>query len=181
MAMMREVLTRRFARLVREADSDAPVGDKWNKWPDLVLIDGGEAQIAAAHESLAEVGAAEPTIVGIAKSIERESGREHFYRLGQAPFRLDAKSPVLYYLQRLRDEAHRFAIGGHRKRRAKALGTSPLEEIAGVGARRKKALLIHFGSARDVASASLADLEGVDGVSRALARRIYDFFHGGEA
>jgi excinuclease ABC subunit C len=181
MAMMREVLTRRFGRLVREADSEAPVGDKWNKWPDLVLIDGGEAQIAAAHESLAEVGAAEPTIVGIAKSIERESGREHFHRLGQAPFRLDAKSAVLYYLQRLRDEAHRFAIGGHRKRRAKALGTSPLEEIAGVGARRKKALLIHFGSARDVASASLADLEGVDGVSRALARRIYDFFHGGEA
>src|SRR6185295_1328616 len=96
----------------------------------------------------------------------------------QSPFRLDAKSPVLYYLQRLRDESHRFAIGGHRKRRAKAIGASPLEEVAGVGARRKKALLLHFGSAKGVATASLADLESVEGVSRALARRIYDFFHG---
>jgi excinuclease ABC subunit C len=175
-AMMREVLTRRFGRLVRDAGENAP-GDKWSKWPDLVLIDGGPAQLEAAHGALAEVGLDDVVIVGVAKSIEREAGREHFYRRGQAPFRLDVKSPVLYYLQRLRDEAHRFAIGSHRKRRAKAIGASPLEEIAGVGARRKKALLAHFGSARGVTQASLADLEGVEGVSSALAHKIYDFFH----
>ncbi|HXI99947.1 MAG TPA: excinuclease ABC subunit UvrC [Micropepsaceae bacterium] len=174
--MMREVLTRRFGRLVRESSEGAP-DDKWTKWPDLVLIDGGPAQLEAAHAALAEVGADDVVIVGVAKSIEREAGREHFYRQGQAPFRLDAKSPVLYYLQRLRDEAHRFAIGSHRKKRSKAIGASPLEEIAGVGARRKKALLAHFGSARGVTQASLADLETVDGVSSALARKIYDFFH----
>src|SRR5882672_4097136 len=176
--MMREVLTRRFGRLMRESGANGEADEKWNKWPDLVLIDGGAAQVDAAHVALAEVGIDDVPVVGIAKSIERESGREHFYRRGQAPFRLDEKSAVLYYLQRLRDEAHRFAIGGHRKRRAKAIGASPLEEIAGVGARRKKALLAHFGSARAVAQASLADLEGVDGVSGALARKIYDFFHG---
>jgi excinuclease ABC subunit C len=176
-AMMREVLMRRFGRLVREANAGTPADDKWSKWPDLVLIDGGAAQVEAAHAALEEVGIADVTIVGVAKSIEREAGREHFFRRGQPPFRLDAKSPVLYYLQRLRDEAHRFAIGSHRKRRAKAIGASPLEEIAGVGANRKKALLTHFGSARAVAQASLADLESVEGVSSALARKIYDFFH----
>ena len=178
-AMMREVLTRRFGRLVRESGSEGAADDKWTKWPDLVLIDGGAAQVEAAHAALADVGIDdEVPIIGVAKSIERESGREHFYRHGQAPFRLDEKSAVLFYLQRLRDEAHRFASGGHRKRRAKAIGASPLEEIGGVGARRKKALLTHFGSARAVSQASLADLEAVDGVSRALARKIYDFFHG---
>ncbi|HMI97141.1 MAG TPA: excinuclease ABC subunit UvrC, partial [Micropepsaceae bacterium] len=176
-AMMREVLTRRFGRLVRDADAEGTGDEKWNKWPDLVLIDGGAAQLEAAHAALADVGIDDAVIVGVAKSIEREAGREHFYRRGQAPFRLDAKSPVLYYLQRLRDEAHRFAIGGHRKSRAKAIGASPLEEIPGVGAGRKKALLSHFGSARGVAQASLGDLETVEGVSSALARKIYDFFH----
>src|SRR5882672_7547664 len=175
-AMMREVLTRRFGRLVRNAGTEGS-DEKWSKWPDLVLIDGGPAQLDAAHAALADVGVDDAVIVGVAKSIEREAGREHFYRRGQAPFRLDAKSPVLYYLQRLRDEAHRFAIGGHRKSRAKAMGASPLEEIPGVGAGRKKALLSHFGSARGVAQASLGDLEGVEGVSSALARKIYDFFH----
>jgi excinuclease ABC subunit C len=175
--MMREVLTRRFGRLMRESGDEGVPDDKWSKWPDLVLIDGGLAQVETAHAALAEVGAEDVTIVGVAKSIEREAGREHFHRQGQAPFRLDAKSPVLYYLQRLRDEAHRFAIGSHRKKRSKAIGASPLEEIAGVGARRKKALLAHFGSARGVTQASLADLEAVEGVSSALARRIYDFFH----
>src|SRR5882724_1285906 len=175
-AMMREVLTRRFGRLVRDEGAETS-GDKWSKWPDLVLIDGGPAQLEAAHAALADVGIDDAVVVGVAKSIEREAGREHFYRRGQAPFRLDAKSPVLYYLQRLRDEAHRFAIGGHRKRRAKAIGASPLEEISGVGAGRKKALLSHFGSARGVAQASLGDLESVEGVSSALARKIYDFFH----
>jgi excinuclease ABC subunit C len=176
--MMREVLTRRFGRLMRESGANGEADEKWNKWPDLVLIDGGAAQVDAAHAALAEVGIDDVPVVGVAKSIERESGREHFHRRGQPPFRLDEKSAVLYYLQRLRDEAHRFAIGGHRKRRAKAIGASPLEEIAGVGARRKKALLAHFGSARAVAQASLADLEAVDGVSSGLARKIYDFFHG---
>jgi len=175
--MMREVLTRRFGRLVRESGEGAEPGDKWNKWPDLVLIDGGQSQVEAAHGALAEVGADDVVIVGVAKSIEREAGREHFHAQGKAPFRLDAKSPVLYYLQRLRDEAHRFAIGSHRKKRSKAIGASPLEEIPGVGGKRKKALLTHFGSARGVASASLGDLEAVEGVSSALARKIYDFFH----
>jgi excinuclease ABC subunit C len=175
LAMMREVLIRRFGRLVRESGEGGD--EKWTKWPDLVLIDGGQAQVEAAHTALAEVGADDVNVVGIAKSIEREAGREHFYRQGQAPFRLDAKNPALYYLQRLRDEAHRFAIGGHRKRRAKAIGVSPLDEIAGVGAARKKALLAHFGSARSVAQASLPDLATVEGVSSALARKIYDFFH----
>ena len=178
MAMMREVLTRRFGRLMRESGEDT-AETKWNKWPDLVLIDGGATQLEAAHQALAEVGADDVALVGVAKSIEREAGREHFHRQGQAPFRLDDKSPVLYYLQRLRDEAHRFAIGSHRKRRAQAIGANPLEEIAGVGAARKKALLAHFGSAKGVTQASLADLEAVSGVSRALARKIYDHFHGG--
>ena len=140
LAMMREVLMRRFGRLVREAADQSERSDKWNKWPDLVLIDGGPAQVDAAYAALAEVGAGDVVLVGIAKSIERESGREHFCRLGQPPFRLDEKSPVLYFLQRLRDEAHRFAIGGHRKKRSKAIGASPLDEIAGVGRSRKKAL-----------------------------------------
>jgi excinuclease ABC subunit C len=177
LAMMREVLMRRFGRLVRGAAEESERSDKWNKWPDLVLIDGGAAQIDAAYAALAEVGAGDVVLVGMAKSIERESGREHFCRLGQPPFRLDEKSPVLYFLQRLRDEAHRFAIGGHRKKRSKAIGASPLDEIAGVGRSRKKALLSHFGAARTVAQASLSDLQSVQGISSALARKIYEFFH----
>jgi excinuclease ABC subunit C len=174
--MMREVLTRRFGRLVRESNTEG-AGDKWTKWPDLVLIDGGPGQVAAAHQALEEVGIDDVNIVGVAKSIEREAGREHFYRTGHQPFRLEPKSPVLFYLQRLRDEAHRFAIGGHRKRRSMAIGANPLDEIGGIGAQRKKALLTHFGSARAVASASLADLQSVEGVSAGLAKKIYDFFH----
>jgi excinuclease ABC subunit C len=177
-AMMREVLTRRFGRLMRESGDENAADGKWNKWPDLVLIDGGAAQVEAAHAALTEVGVNDVNVVGVAKSIEREAGLEHFYRRGQAPFRLETRSPVLFYLQRLRDEAHRFAIGSHRKRRAKAIGASPLEEIGGVGAGRKRALLAHFGSARGVAQASLADLEAVNGISKALARKIHDFFHG---
>ena len=176
LSMMREVLMRRFGRLVRDS-GEVERNGKWNKWPDLVLIDGGPAQVDAAYAALAEVGTVDVAVVGIAKSIERESGREHFCRLGQPPFRLDEKSPVLYFLQRLRDEAHRFAIGGHRKKRSKAIGVSPLDEIAGVGSTRKKALLSHFGSARAVAQASLSDLQSVPGVSSALARKIYEFFH----
>ncbi len=178
--MMREVLTRRFGRLVRESNPDEPdanANGKWTKWPDLVLIDGGEGQVAAAHQALAEVGADEVVLIGIAKSIERESGMEHFFRAGEAPFRLEPKSPVLFYIQRLRDEAHRFAIGSHRAKRSKAISANPLDEIGGIGAARKKALLAHFGSGRAVADATLAELEIVTGVSAALAKKIYDFFH----
>jgi len=174
--MMREVLTRRFGRLVRESSGEGE-GDKWTKWPDLVLIDGGPGHVAAAQEAVAEVGLDDLVIVGVAKSIEREAGMEHFYRQGHEPFRLEVRSAVLYYLQRLRDEAHRFAIGGHRKRRAKAIGANPLDEIGGIGAARKKALLTHFGSSRAVAAASLADLQTVEGVSAGLAKKIFDFFH----
>jgi excinuclease ABC subunit C len=174
--MMREVLTRRLGRLVRESSGEGE-GDKWTKWPDLVLIDGGPGHVAAAQEAVAEVGLDDLVIVGVAKSIEREAGMEHFYRQGHEPFRLEARSAVLYYLQRLRDEAHRFAIGGHRKRRAKAIGANPLDEIGGIGVARKKALLTHFGSSRAVAAASLADLQTVEGVSAGLAKKIFDFFH----
>ena len=178
--MMREVLTRRFGRMMRAGEEGASAEDeKWNKIPDLVLIDGGPGQVSAAHEALTELGADDILVVGVAKGPEREAGREHFHRQGQPPFRLDPKSPVLFYLQRLRDEAHRFAIGTHRNKRSKAIGANPLDEIAGVGAARKKALLAHFGSAKGVIGAPLADLEAVSGVSKALARKIFDFFHPG--
>ena len=172
-AMMREVLTRRFARLVKEE------GDPKTKWPDVALIDGGPGQLSIACQVFADLGVEDVTLIAISKGPDRDAGREHFYRPGQQPFRLDPKSPVLYYLQRLRDEAHRFAIGSHRKKRSKAIGANPLDEIAGVGAGRKRALLQHFGSARAVAGASLADLESVGGVSGTLAKKIYDFFHPG--
>jgi excinuclease ABC subunit C len=175
-AMMHEVLTRRFGRLMRDSAKENG-DDKWTKWPDLVLIDGGQGQVAAAHKALAEVGADDVPVIGIAKSIEREAGREHFFRQGEKPFRLEEKSPVLYYVQRLRDEAHRFAIGSHRARRSKAIAANPLDEIGGIGAARKKALLAHFGSAKAVSDATLAELEKVNGVSAALAKTIYDFFH----
>jgi excinuclease ABC subunit C len=170
-AMMREVLTRRFARLVKEE------GDPKTKWPDLALIDGGPGQLSVACQVFADLGVEDVALVGISKGPDRDAGREHFYVPGREPFRLDPKSPVLYYLQRLRDEAHRFAIGTHRKKRSKALGANPLDEIAGVGAGRKRALLQHFGSARSVAGASVADLQSVGGVSATLAKKIFDFFH----
>ena len=178
-AMMREVLTRRFARMVKE-EADAAHADnaKWKR-PDLVLVDGGPGQLSVACQVFADLGVEDVTLVAISKGPDRDAGREHFYLPGKEPFRLDAKSPVLYYLQRLRDEAHRFVIGGHRKKRSAAIGANPLDEIAGVGAGRKRALLQHFGSARAVAGASLADLSTVSGVSETLARKIFDFFHPG--
>ena len=169
--MMREVLTRRFARLMKE-DEDAKA-----KHPDLVLIDGGPGQLAIAAQVFADLGVEGVAPAAISKGAERDAGYEHFHRPGKPPLRLEQKSPVLYYLQRLRDEAHRFAIGSHRKKRSKAIGTNPLDEIAGVGAGRKRALLQHFGSARAVAGANLADIESVAGVSSTLAKKIYDFFH----
>ena len=172
-AMMREVLTRRFSRLIKENEADEAKA----KWPNLVLIDGGPGQLAVACQVFADLGVEDVTVVGISKGPERDAGREHFYLPSREPFRLDPKSPVLYFLQRLRDEAHRFAIGSHRKRRSKALGANPLDEIGGVGSSRKRALLQHFGSAKAVSAASLVDLEAVSGVSSALAKKIYDFFH----
>ncbi|OJT97806.1 MAG: excinuclease ABC subunit C [Alphaproteobacteria bacterium 65-7] len=176
-AMMREVLTRRFARMVKEEAAPGP-DSRWKR-PELVLIDGGPGQLSVACQVFADLGVEDVTLVGISKGPDRDAGREHFYMPGREPFRLDPKSPVLYYLQRLRDEAHRFVIGGHRKKRSAAIGANPLDEIAGVGANRKRALLQHFGSARAVAGASLADLAAVDGVSETLARKIFDFFHPG--
>ena len=174
-AMMREVLTRRFARMMKE-EAEEPENGKWKR-PDLVLIDGGPGQLSVACQVFADLGVEDVALVGISKGPDRDAGREHFYLPGKEPFRLDLKSPVLYYLQRLRDEAHRFVIGGHRKKRSAAIGANPLDEIAGVGAGRKRALLQHFGSARAVAGASLADLSAVDGVSATLAKKIFDFFH----
>ncbi len=162
----------------KERDND-PADTKFAALPDLVLIDGGEGQLNAALEALDELGLKGKIVVaGIAKGVDRDAGRERFFMPGRAPFRLDEKSPVLYYLQRLRDEAHRFAIGAHRgKRKAEAV-KNPLDEIDGIGPTRKRALLDRFGSARGVSRAALAELEAVDGVNTELAKRIYDFFHG---
>ncbi len=168
-AMMAAMLRRRFSRLIRERDDGAPV-------PDLVLIDGGKGQLSSVLEVMEELGVAEIPVAAIAKGPERDAGREAFYLPGQAPFKLPQKDPVLYYLQRLRDEAHRFAIGGHRAKRKKAITDNPLDGIPGVGPSRKKALLAHFGSAKSVRNAALADLEAVDGVSKAMAKRIHDWF-----
>ncbi len=174
-AMMREVLMRRFARALKE-DPEREQGS----WPDLVLIDGGLGQLNVAHGVLDELGIAEVAIVGIAKGPDRNAGRERLFMPGRAPFSLDPRDPVLYFLQRLRDEAHRFAIGTHRARRTKAIGHSPLDEIVGIGARRKQALLHHFGSARTVARAGLGELERVAGISKTVAKKIYDHFHADE-
>jgi excinuclease ABC subunit C len=171
-AMMREVLSRRFARALKE-DPDRSGGT----WPDLVLIDGGQGQLSATLAVLADLGIDDLPVVGVAKGPDRNAGRERFFRDGMPPLSLDAKDPVLYYLQRLRDEAHRFAIGAHRQKRAKAITGSPLDEIPGVGARRKRALLHHFGSARQVATAGLSDLERVEGISKTVAKKVYDHFH----
>jgi excinuclease ABC subunit C len=170
--MMKEVLNRRFKRLLKE-DPDRDKG----LWPDLLLIDGGAGQVSAVAEIMAEHGVEDIPMVGVAKGVDRDHGKEEFHRLGQRPFALQRNDPVLYFIQRLRDEAHRFAIGTHRAKRAKAMGATPLDEVPGVGASRKRALLAHFGSAKAVSRANLADLKAVDGISAALAEKIYDFFH----
>lgn len=186
-AMMREVLTRRFSRMVKEDDEDSR--------PDLVIIDGGKGQLSAALGVFEELGLDPQSegiaIVGVAKPRrENESGEKRVDRTmgavgeqvvapGKEPFLLAPRDPALYFIQRLRDEAHRFAIGAHRAKRAKSLGANPLDEIPGVGPSKKRALLNHFGSAKEIARAKPEDLTAVDGVSEALAQRIYDFFHGG--
>jgi excinuclease ABC subunit C len=171
-AMMREVLTRRFGRALSE-DPDREKGT----WPDLVLIDGGQGQLSAALGVLAELGIEDVTMVGIAKGPDRDAGRERFFMMDREPFSLPMRDPVLYFLQRLRDEAHRFAIGAHRAKRSKAIGQSLLDEVSGIGANRKRALLHHFGSAKEVANAGLTDLEAVPGISKAIAKKLYDHFH----
>ena len=172
--MMREVLSRRFKRALKELDE----GNKQN-WPDLLLIDGGLGQYNACKEVLEELGIFDDvTMVAIAKGPDRDAGREKFFMEGRGMFQLPVNDPVLHFLQRLRDEAHRFAIGTHRAKRQKQMVTSPLDEIAGIGAKRKKALLAYFGSAKAVSAAGLDDLEKVDGISRSVAQKIYDHFHG---
>ncbi len=170
--MMKEVLTRRFKRLLKE-DPDRKLG----MWPELLLIDGGAGQVSAVASIMREYGVEDIPMVGVAKGIDRDAGKEEFYRVGKRPMALRHNDPVLYFIQRLRDEAHRFAIGTHRAKRAKAVGATPLDEVPGVGAARKRALLAHFGSAKAVGRANLSDLLAVEGVSGALAERIYAFFH----
>ena len=171
-AMMREVLGRRFARLEKE-DPDRSRGE----WPDLLLIDGGKGQLSAVCEVLEDAGVHDVPVVGVSKGPDRNAGRETFHLPGGREFTLPANAPVLFYLQRLRDEAHRFAIGAHRQKRAKSLVTSPLDDVPGIGPGRKRALLMHFGTARAVKGAALEDLEKVPGISRATAQGIYDYFH----
>ena len=171
-AMMREMLTRRFSRLAKEKD-------QVNGWaaPDLVLIDGGPGQLSAACDVLADLGLTEIGVAAVAKGPDRNSGRERIYLKGKEPLLLEPRDPVLYHIQRLRDEAHRFAIGAHRARRKKAITVSPLDEVPGIGPSRKRALLQHFGSAKAVSRAGLADLAAVGGISDQMAKAIYEHFH----
>lgn len=185
--MMREMLQRRFARLVKEEprtsdglEEEAPKDeDSFPAWPDLVLIDGGKGQLEAARQALAEVGVGENdvTLVGIAKGRDRDAGRETFFKLGQPPFKMPPRDPALYFVQRLRDEAHRFAIGTHRAKRKREMVKNPLDEISGIGPTRKRALLHHFGTVKAIQRAALEDLMKAPGVNAATARAVYDFFH----
>ncbi|KHA53551.1 excinuclease ABC subunit UvrC [Sulfitobacter geojensis] len=170
--MMKEVLQRRFKRLLKE-DPDRTEGH----WPDLLLIDGGAGQVSAVASIMREYGVEDIPMVGVAKGVDRDAGKEEFHRVGKRPMALRHNDPVLYFVQRMRDEAHRFAIGTHRAKRAKAVGATPLDDVPGVGAARKRALLAHFGSAKAVGRANLSDLKAVDGVSDALAETIYAYFH----
>jgi len=170
--MMKEVLTRRFKRLLKD-DPDREKG----LWPDLLLIDGGAGQVSAVRQIMEEHGVEDVAMVGVAKGLDRDAGKEEFHRTGKQPFALRHNDPVLYFVQRLRDEAHRFAIGTHRARRAKSVSATPLDDVPGVGATRKRALLTHFGSAKAVSRADLKDLKAVDGISASLAEKIYDHFH----
>jgi excinuclease ABC subunit C len=206
-AMMREVLGRRFKRLLAEAPLSSPAplpalasafaprasadealaqphperereGEQdESPWPDLVLIDGGQGQLGAAQETLAGLGVTVP-LVAIAKGPERDAGRETFFQPGRDSFKLPPRDPVLYFVERLRDEAHRFAVGSHRARRKRDVREAGLQEIAGIGPNRKRALLHHFGTLKAIERAAVADLLQVDGISAETARRIYAFFHG---
>lgn len=169
--MMREVLSRRFRSLLKQ-DEEAQA-----QWPDLMLIDGGPGQLGAVLQVMADLGVSGVPVIAIAKGPDRNAGRERFFREGQEPFSLEPGDPILYFLQRLRDEAHRFAITAHRAKRSRAIVENPLDAIPGIGGKRKKALLMHFGSAKAVAEAGVADLQKVTGISKAVAEKIYGFFH----
>lgn len=187
--MMREVLRRRFARLKRETPvvskpptekatpDEAEAAENFPDWPDLIIIDGGKGQYEAARQILRELEITGVELASIAKGVDRDAGREMFFVEGKEPFRLSPRDPALYFVQRLRDEAHRFAIGTHRAKRAKAFTKSPLDEIAGIGPARKRALLHAFGTAKAIAHAGLTDLEKVPGINAATAKLVYDFFH----
>jgi excinuclease ABC subunit C len=174
-AMMREVFQRRFAR-AQEDDPDRDSG----QWPDLVLIDGGKGQMSSVKAALEEIGVDDVPLIAIAKGPHHgRDGREVFHFPDGRELTLPVNAPVLFYLQRLRDEVHRYAIGAHRTKRSKAITVSPLDEVPGVGPSRKKALLLHFGTARAVRNASLEDLQKAPGVSAAVAQTVYDFYHAG--
>jgi excinuclease ABC subunit C len=193
--MMREVLRRRFKRLLDEAPravadnepaAPPPAGngagavaedDALPPWPDLVIIDGGRGQLNAARETLATLGVQDVPLLAVAKGPDRDAGRETFFMEGRGPFKLPPRDPVLYFVQRLRDEAHRFAIGSHRQRRKRDIREAGLQEIPGIGPTRKRALLRHFGTLKAIERASLTDLTHVPGINAELARKIYDYFH----
>ena len=174
--MMRQVINRRFERALKE-DPDRTGGS----WPDLLLIDGGNGQLSAVTEVMEDLGVADIAVVAISKGPDRNAGREQFHMRGRETFTLSPQASAMHFLQRLRDEAHRYAIGTHRARRQKAELTSPLDGVPGIGPKRKKALLAHFGSARAVAAAGLEDLEAVDGISKAVAKQLYDWFYSGHS
>lgn len=187
--MMREVMTRRFSRLLKEegkpdrsAAAEAPAADAADQpfpaWPDVILIDGGQGQMTAVRTILDELGVTDSVIaIGVAKGVDRDAGRERFFASSRESFTLPPRDPVLYFIQRLRDEAHRFAIGSHRARRKKEMIKNPLDEIGGIGPSRKRALLQHFGTAKAVSRAALSDLMAVEGISEAVARQVYNHFH----
>ncbi len=185
--MMREVMTRRFSRLIKEEgipDRSAPVAPEdladapFPAWPDVILIDGGQGQMTAVRAILAELGITDSVVaIGVAKGADREAGRERFFPPGRDGFTLPPRDPVLYFIQRMRDEAHRFAIGSHRARRKKEMVKNPLDEISGIGPTRKRALLQHFGTAKAVSRAGISDLMAVEGISEAVAKLVYDHFH----
>jgi excinuclease ABC subunit C len=178
--MMREVLQRRFKRLLEEsprAATDADDDHEDSPWPDLVLIDGGQGQLKVAQEILAALGVTDVPLIAIAKGPDRDAGRETFFVAGRDPFKLPPRDPLLYFVERLRDEAHRFAIGSHRARRKKDIREAGLQEIPGIGPTRKRALLRHFGTVKAIERASLPDLAQVPGINAETARKIYEFFH----
>jgi excinuclease ABC subunit C len=183
--MMREVMTRRFSRLLKEEglpdrSQTSPVDAAdmpFPSWPDVILIDGGQGQMTAVRAILEELGITDSVIaIGIAKGVDRDAGRERFFPAGES-FTLPPRDPVLYFIQRMRDEAHRFAIGSHRARRKKEMVKNPLDEIGGIGPSRKRALLQHFGTAKAVSRAGFSDLMAVEGISEAVAKQVYNHFH----
>ena len=178
-ALEEEALTAEPVENGIDDEAEAQGGDV-GAWPDLLLIDGGAGQLSATKEVLDGLGLHGLAIVGIAKGPDRNAGRERFFMPGKPPFSLAPNDPVLYFVQRLRDEAHRFAIGSHRAKRKKAMSETSLDDIPGIGPSRKRALLRHFGSAKSVSRAGLPDLQAVAGISEAMAQQIYDYFHGGK-